>query len=136
MAVVKLDQVQQAIHFISVIPTFSVVLGSRIGAPINGDARLSSYRPDSGQIEIANAYLPMTGPSGTRGPDAFGLAADSTFRVASQDGDPAAHSRAAISPPSAPIPTIRVLTRPPATLLSFARYDPGLHLHDFTRRRA
>jgi hypothetical protein len=26
--------------------------------------------------------------------------------------------------------------RPPATLLSFARYDPGLHFHDFTLCRA
>jgi hypothetical protein len=33
-------------------------------------------------------------------------------------------------------PRLGVLMRPPATLLSFARYDPGLHLHDFTLCRA
>src|SRR5271170_2875351 len=33
-------------------------------------------------------------------------------------------------------PRLGVLMRSPATLLSFARYDPRLHLHDFTLCRA
>src|SRR5437763_16271944 len=90
-----------------------------------GSRRLTSTHCSRAFPDIAVAWTATAPPIPvTLSPEALSLSACSVSRVASQTGRPAARKRAAISPPNAPIPTIKVFM-----LLSELPPDPKDLLH-------